>query len=106
MPSKVYWLDEPDIMVAEYSGDVTSEDIDAAMAQCMAVLENHSCDFIVDTLQMASLPKDILRIGSLVNLVKHPNRGWLIMVSQQNVMLKFAVQVMRQFRSSRFRIHF
>jgi hypothetical protein len=48
----------------------------------------------VDTLHIAALPKDIFRIGSLLSLVNHSNRGWLIFVAQHNVMLKFAVQVM------------
>ncbi|MAS32693.1 MAG: hypothetical protein CL610_01725 [Anaerolineaceae bacterium] len=93
MPANVYWLDEPDIMIADYTGDLTREDVEGAMEKCLAALENTNCSFVVDTTQVQTLPKDIFRIGPLLSLVNHPQRGWLIFVGQQNVMLKFAVQV-------------
>jgi hypothetical protein len=94
MTAKVYWLDEPDIMVAEYAGDLTNDDIDQAMDVCLKTLDQQNCHFLVDTLQLKTLPKDIFKIGSLVKLINHPRRGWLIFVAQQNVMVKFAVQVL------------
>ncbi|MBZ0298540.1 MAG: hypothetical protein K8J31_02315 [Anaerolineae bacterium] len=94
MPSNVYWLDEPHIMVAEYSGSVSHEDIQSAMDQCLSVLSQHSCHFLVDTTQVTTLPKDLLRLGPVLTLINHSNRGWLIFLAHQNIMIKFAVQVM------------
>ncbi len=94
MPTQVYWLDEPHILVAEYSGAITGEEIDSAMAECLKVVAEHSCHFLVDILQITALPKEILRLGSLMSFINHPNRGWLVFAGQQNVMVKFAAQVM------------
>lgn len=94
MPAQVYWLDEPHILVAEYTGEITGEQIDGAMAECLKVVAEHSCHFLVDILQIKSMPKDILRMKSLINFLNHPNRGWLVFAGHQNVMVKFAAQVM------------
>lgn len=94
MPTKVYWLDEPKILVAEYSGEISGDDIDKVMGECVKIVTQHSCHFLVDILQITSLPKDILRMGSLMNFVNHPNRGWLVFAGHQNVMVKFAAQVL------------
>jgi hypothetical protein len=94
MPAKVYWIDEPTILVAEYIGEVTGEDIDSAIAQCEAVLKEHSCHYLVDVLNMKSLPKDIMRMKSLINFINNPLRGWLAFAGHQNMLVKFAAQVM------------
>lgn len=94
MPARVFWLEEPTILVAEYSGEITGEEIDSAMAECLKVVKEHSCHFLVDILQIKTLPKDILRMGSLLSFLNHPNRGWLLFAGHQNVMVKFAAQVM------------
>lgn len=94
MPTRVYWLQEPTILVAEYSGEVTGDEIDSAMSECLKVVKEQSCHFLVDILQITTLPKDILRMGSLLNFLNHPNRGWLLFAGHQNVMVKFAAQVM------------
>ncbi len=93
MPSNVYWIEEPLIMSADYTGDVTVEDMDSAMEKCLAAVEKGPCYFVVDTLAMTSVTPHVMKIGSLLKFVKHPNACWFVFVGQ-NIFLKFVVQVL------------
>jgi hypothetical protein len=93
MSSNVYWIEEPLIMSADYAGDVTADDLDNAMEKCVAAVEKGPVFFLVDTVAMTSVTPRVMRVGSLVNFVKHPNACWFVFIGQ-NIMLKFAVQVL------------
>ncbi len=93
MSSNVYWIEEPFIMSADYAGDVTVEDMDNAMGKCLAAVEKGPCFFLVDTRAMTSVTTRVMKIGSLLNFVKHPNACWFAFVGH-NIMLRFAVQVL------------
>jgi hypothetical protein len=93
MPSNVYWIEAPFIMSADYNGEVTVKDLDDAMEKCLAAVDKGPCCFLVDTQAMTSVTPSVMKIGSMLRLVNHPNACWFAFVGQ-NIMLKFAVQVL------------
>lgn len=93
MPTKVYWIDEPYIMGAEYIGNISEQDIEDVMAECQKYVDNQPIYFLVDNLQMTSLPPNVFKIASLMKLVNHPNTRWFVMVTGSYTFLKFAIQV-------------
>lgn len=93
MPSRVYWLEEPIIMVAEYSGAVTTEDLDEALKMCLAYLEDHTIYFLVDLESADSIPTNLLKLASLNQIIDHERSRWFAFL-QPNTLVKFAMQVM------------
>jgi hypothetical protein len=94
MPTKVYWIDEPWIMSADYIGGISVQDIDDVMEKCLAYLEKQEIYFLVDTTQMTSLPPNVFKVKSLAKLINHSNTRWLVMTAGDNPLLKFVIQVM------------
>lgn len=94
MPTKVYWVDEPWIISADYIGAISVQDIDEVMGECLAYLEKQEVYFLVDTTQMTSLPPNVFKISSLAKLINHSNTRWLAMTAGDNPLLKFVIQVM------------
>lgn len=95
MPSRVYWLEEPTIMVAEYSGEVTTEDLDHALVACLEYLENYTIYFMVDMTTVEKMPTNVLKMATLSQLVNHERARWFAFV-KPNILVKFAMQVMHR----------
>ena len=95
MPSRVYWLDEPTIMVAEYSGDVTTDDLDTALTACLGYLDHEIIYFMVDMRTVDKMPTNLMKLASLSQLVNHENARWFAFV-KPNILVKFAMQVMHR----------
>ena len=94
MPATVYWVDEPHIMRADYTGNVVAADIEAVMGRCLEVVEKHHCFFLVDMSGITGIPTQVMKISPLVKFVNHPNTGWFVFVGPNGPLLKFAIQVL------------
>ncbi len=92
MPSQVYWLEEPTIMVAEYSGEVTSEDLDSALSECLEYLKEQTIYFLVDLESADRIPTNLFKLASLTEVVNHDNSRWFAFL-KPNTLVKFAMQV-------------
>lgn len=101
MPSKAYWVDEPNIMSADYYGAVTSDDLDSALTACLAEVENKVIYFVVDMSGSESLPTNLLKLASLSKLTSHPNARWFAFVKPP-VLVRFAMQVFHRHNSKIF----
>jgi len=82
-------------MVAEYSGEVTTEDLDSALSECLEYLKDHTIYFMVDMTTVDKLPTNLMKMASLSQLVNHEKARWFAFV-KPNILVKFAMQVMHR----------
>jgi hypothetical protein len=92
MPYKVYWIQEPSIMAAEWIGHVSVEEFESGMRECLSPLEHYPINFLVDMQQALTLPTNVLKLGPLRTLLSHKNSGWFAFVGP-NRFIKFLIQL-------------
>ncbi len=80
MPSQVYWIEEPAIMVVDYSGQVTVEDVRTVVRQCLGALHHNPVYFLVDFSAAVSVALEIVELSSLSQWIYHPNSRWFAYV--------------------------
>lgn len=97
MPQKVYWIQEPHIMSADYCEVVSAEDLDQALSRCLAEVEKNKVYFLVDMSEATSWPTNILKFASLNGLISHPNTQWFVFVGP-STFIKFIIQMSRRNR--------
>ncbi len=73
MPAKTYWIEEPHIMCAHYSGKVSVEDVDLVVAGCLPELEARPMVFLLQARDAMFFDINVLRHGGLLKLVRHRN---------------------------------
>jgi hypothetical protein len=94
MPIDEYWINQPWLFGVDYHGAVTAEEIETVMAKCLATVTKQPTYFLVDTTDIISVPSNLLKLGSLVKFINHPNTQWLVFVGVQNSFIRFAMQVL------------
>jgi hypothetical protein len=73
MPSKVYWVEKPWIMSADYEGRLTVQDFDDVMRVCLEALEHQPVYFVVDLSKISTYPLAAPKISSMMKMRSHPN---------------------------------
>ena len=101
MPSKAYWVDEPNIMSADYYGAVSTEDLDNALMACLVEVEKKAVHLVVDMSGSESFPTNVLKLASLNKLTSHANARWFAFVKPPTL-VRFAMQIFHRHNSKIF----
>ncbi|MFP4323239.1 MAG: hypothetical protein ACLFTK_12365 [Anaerolineales bacterium] len=101
MAYDVYWIQEPHLISADYSGPVSVDDLDAVIAFCLPAADNNPVYFLIDMHASTSWPANILKLASLNRLLDHPNTRWFALVGH-NPFLKFVIQLSRRSTKVKF----
>jgi hypothetical protein len=91
---RVYWLDESHILMHEYTGMTTDEQIKETIVEDLKYLENGPASFLVDMTNLHKMPNNIMRLVQSQQILNHPNLRWMALV-KPNMFIKMAVQVVR-----------
>ncbi len=81
MSHRTYWAVEPYIRVAEFSGHVGLDELDAVMHDFLAVANDFPAYFVLDLTNTRSLPTSIFQIQAIRDVVMLENTRWLAVVN-------------------------
>ncbi len=81
MPSNSYWINEPWIFATDFSGKVTTEDIDAVMHRYLGIVEKQSGYFLLDMSESKSFPTDMFQLASIRKVVDNDNTLWFAVIN-------------------------
>ncbi len=81
MPSHSYWINEPWIFATDFSGKVTSEDIDVVMRRYLGIVGNQSGYFLLDMSDAKSFPTDMFQLASIRKVVDNGNTLWFAVIN-------------------------
>lgn len=98
MPAHAYWIDQPLILSNDYIGKITSQDAEAMVNSVQEAVRQGPTYIIVDLRQATSLPTNLIKIGSLTELVNNPNLRWLAIVGP-NAVAKFLINLLARNRA-------
>jgi hypothetical protein len=101
MPVKIYWLQEPTILANDYTGDVNMDDSEEVIKFSLDAVARNPVYILVDMREAASIHNNVLKMGSVVELINHPNTRWLAVV-RPNVLAKFVLQVLVRHKAKVF----
>jgi hypothetical protein len=101
MPVQIYWLQEPMILSNDYVGDVDMNDSENVLRFSLDAVARHPLYVLVDMSQATSIHNNVLKMGSVVELINHPNTRWLAVV-RPNVLAKFVLQVLVRHKAKVF----
>ncbi len=76
MAHKIEWIEEPWVLRVTYIDRMTAEDIEAVMTFCIAAVEKHPANFMVDLSQIKFHESNLFRSKALINLFRHRNTKW------------------------------
>ena len=80
MPAKTHWLEEPNILNIQYSGQVSVDDMRHIIAVCVIALVKGPVHFLVDFSEVTSFDPHIIELSSLSEWLYHPNARWFAYV--------------------------
>ncbi len=101
------WLNEPHVLLEQFTGRVTLNDlrhaateVDHLLRQRSALAQSQPLHTVVDVTQVTDFPANLARIKAIMPPPTHA-RGWLILiVPEGNLLLHFVSAFALQLRSS------
>ena len=80
MPAEIQWLEEPSIILIQYSGHVGVTDMRHIIAGAVQALSGGPVYFLKDFTGITSFDPKILELSSLSEWLYHPNARWFAYV--------------------------
>jgi hypothetical protein len=80
MPFQTSWLNEPYIILSEYTGHVTGGDFDMNMIEFMGIIQETPLYILVDFSQADYVPARLFELSSPSLVINHANTRWFAAV--------------------------
>lgn len=81
MPFKTTWINEPHIIVTEYTGRVTGGDLDMNMLEYLGIIQAQPVYILLDFSRAEGVPSRLFELSSPGQVINHPNTSWLAVVN-------------------------
>ena len=105
MPYKVSWYQPDRIILSEFDGILTIDEVRAYVQQCYEMIDSgqplvHSIIDVRGLKKIESVPDSLKAVQTTPT---HPNSGWTIVVGSLNPLVTFVVDFMGMITKSRYR---
>jgi hypothetical protein len=93
MAVKLFWLEPDRILMGEYTGTATGDDLALAMEESLKACDLMPTGILVDVSHIEGFETSFVNMPSALKLVRHPNMAGLAMVGN-NGLIRFAAQML------------
>ena len=108
MPGKISWLIKNKVIILQYIGDVTIEEIQKVADYGNPIISGASAPLvhvIVDETQMTDHPKNVLQgVKAMNTTLSNPKLGWLYFVSIPSEVISFVTKMVLSAARTRYRV--
>lgn len=81
MTFQTTWINEPYIIVTEYSGRVTGGELDMNMLEYLGIVQDQPVYILLDFSQADTIPGKLFELSSAGLVINHANTCWFAIVN-------------------------
>ncbi len=104
--SSTRWFVENKIIITDFIGDISLDDLKSSGMQVMQLLEQSDSPLvhlITNETDLLSLPSSIKEMSESSPFMKHPQMGWMIMYGSEDRLAKFKAAIVTGIVQTRHR---
>lgn len=78
------WINEPYILLTEYTGHVTGNDVNLSMLQYLGAAQEQPIYILLDFSKSDYVPHQVLELSSVSQVINHANTRWFVVINPKD----------------------
>ncbi len=108
MPFEICWYKENYVIMIQFTGDVSEEELKQSVEEELKLIENsphETVHVLIDARQQTSHPTDFLTLARILNpVLEHPKKGWTLEYGRKGkFMARLAISAVARLQRSKYR---